>query len=332
MSNEETPKEEKCGNDCGCHGSQPATTSQIAVPEGLTPYIAGPSTDLKAKLEKLFANARNKPEEKDTISTGSEIKVEDFKDTDIDGLRVTTAVKSELKSEDIKRIMGEAEEMDCSDEDEDGNPVELVIDDGGPAKSDYKPGMLRDLKAKFYPNDSAGIDAQARLDSGESDAEEEVPRVSQEVIERETLRLNALSKWAEEIESGLPHEFGILECVTLENGTRIYVPKDFDFNRGRHGPHTVADDLAFATKKLQKIMNATNYTSDKALGARQLRTELLRKQIMNQREAVEREKQRVAKLTEDTITISPIENPSLLRRAIRAVRRTCKRIVVWWRL
>lgn len=330
MSNEEMPKEaEKCSNDCGYHGGTTLTevSPKVFTPEGLNPYPVGLSEDLKAKLEKLFSSAR-RPEttEKETIATGTDFKVGEFEDTDIDGLRVTTAIKSDLKAEDIKRIMGAAEKMDCSDEDDDGNPVIGTVDDGGPAKSEYKPGMLRDLKAKFYPNDSAGTDAQSRLDNGESDAEVEVSRVSPEVIAKETAQLNELSKWAEEIESGLPHQFGILECVTLENGTRIYVPKDFDFNKSRslNGsfPHTVEDDRAVISAKLEKIMKAATVSAtNKALEIRRLRTAELRKQIIKQRKAVE-----------NAITISAIENPNLIRRAIRTLRRTCKRIVVWWRL
>lgn len=76
-----------------------------------------------------------------------------------------------------------AVEIDCDIEDEEGN---LKVDhtDDGPAESAYKAGALRDLKRKFYPNDTSGVDAQARLK--DKATSEDVMRERCKKRERET--------------------------------------------------------------------------------------------------------------------------------------------------
>jgi hypothetical protein len=66
---------------------------------------------------------------------------------------------------------------------------------------------------------------------------------------------------------------------------------------------------------------------------------LREKQTVEKAQKIIAERERIRKLTDDIIPISPIENPNLVRRFIRTVRRTWKRIkmskksfITWWRL
>lgn len=166
------PEEECCNKPDACEKpvcpdklDRPEVNEpNIIVPDGLDIDLDDNTTDLKAKLDDLFRRANNaKAERRETISTES-VNPNDFKEVEVGEMKVKLPKNSALSQETLARIMAETDEMDCGDEDDDGNKIDHEIDNG-PAKTEYKAGQLRGLKEKFYANDTSGQEAQARLEN-----------------------------------------------------------------------------------------------------------------------------------------------------------------------
>lgn len=430
-NNEEVKSEEQELKDaiepksCGCGGNacnipdgqitgtsrtnptpEPAVNEPlIVVPEGLEVNLDVGTSDLQKKLADLFEKTKKEAEardqsEKEMIITGqSNVNTSDYVDVELpNGMTVKVHKDShKAKQEDMARLIEAAGgEMVCDDEDDDGNPIshetELAPDGTDKAKTDYKPGMLRDLKAKFYPRDTTGAQAQARLADreqanadvaerfrkenekyikntasfgtldpsdfsasdaymvlaaaaqqyeDEKDAERELERKSEPAVAEITdvyERMNLLKKAQKEIER---REIQRIQKSMRIDWRRLSDPtfianvmkKAKDVRRVTVSDGTQLLVTPEASGDFDKIYTAaTTEAPDEAKAVRFAKDEERRVKVEAERAKVAAEQERIIRLTADIIPISPIENPSLLRRAIRTARRTWKRLVTWWRL
>lgn len=356
---------------------------KIIIPDGLDTTPEVKKDNLNNHLEELFAKAKQKADQKESIDTKS-VDTGDFVTVQLpNGMEVKVHKKShKSKAEDMARLFEAAEKLECSDTDEDGNAInheqELAKLQNEPAKSDYKAGMLRDLKTQFYPQDNSGKEAQERLDNRDEDAIEE------EVYERFRKQTNAVDNanlWAalraiaEGIRADRERNSGEQlredkkqprSCLIPPNKrvAKLWEEKplsmfSIDWDRftdpdfiekvnsiiaaPKHRVQitdelsvNVPDGISLDGEKMRIALSAAK---NEAGEKRERQTAEKREKIAAERRVVELERERIRKLTDDIIPISPIENPSLVRRLIRTIRRTWQRVKnakhalrAWWRL
>ena len=193
----------------------------VAAPDGVEMGVEIENSDLSKRLEELFSLAKKNVDFKDdldVVATGTDIDLDQYTTVELPNGMTVKVHKDSHKSnkEDMARLIEAAGgEMDCSDEDDEGNLIDHSIVAEEEVKSEYTPGMLRN---KSMVKNAAAEDAQKRLNSKVSEEEaarrvtiprekhnEDLPLDNKINWEDVLVKLdNASAKTVTEIDNGAP--------------------------------------------------------------------------------------------------------------------------------